>query len=309
MKMKRFPKLRYPNHPDAEGILDGEVVVTEKADGANCRISWSGGNLRIGTRNHEYDADDENLPKAFRHAVEYVRDEGNTLYNRENYTLFGEALHLHSLDYTDIDWYNPHKGSPHVPLDSDTPNVVFFDAWDNVHEKWLDWDQVTALVDVLGFETARVLERGDPDDLSFEMPDESQFGGPPEGIVVRRVDGSARAKKVTDEFKEKNAVTFNDAAKAQSEAGEFCARFVTEARMAKIAHKLIDEGEYDALEMRMMEDLPRKVLQDIMQEEGWNLLRNEYGFSCEFDEDFKSSVRSKASQMCARQLRRELQDI
>ena len=210
--MKSFPKLRYPNHPDAEGILDGEVVVTEKCDGASWRMTWNEGELRVGTRNNVYDADDENLPKAFRHAVEYVQTgvDGSA----ENYTLFGEAMHLHSLDCTGIDWQNPHKGSPHVPLDSDTPNVVFFDVWDNFHERWLHWDHATDLVDSVGFETARVLERGSPDDLSFDIPDESQFGGPPEGIVVRRVDGSARAKKVADEFKEKNAETFRDRAKS-----------------------------------------------------------------------------------------------
>lgn len=307
--MKRFPKLRYPNHPDAEGVLDGEVVVTEKADGANTRCTWNDGDLRIGTRNHEYNSDDENLPKAFRHAVEYVEDTANTFYNREKYTLFGESLHLHSLDYTGIDWHNPHKGSPHVPLDSDIPNVIFYDVWDSLSEEWLSWDEAASVISELGFETVQVLERGDPEELSFDIPNESQFGGPPEGIVVRRVDGSARAKKVTDEFKEKNAETFRDRAKAQSDASEFCAMFVTEARIKKETHKLVDEGKYDGLRMEMMEVLPRRVLQDIFEEEGWNLLRNEYGFSCEFDADFKSSVRSKASNMCARALGEELQQI
>ena len=85
--------------------------------------------------------------------------------------------------------------------------------------------------------------------------------------------------------------------------------FVTEARIMKEAHKLVDEGEYDSLRMEMMEDLPRRVLQDIMEEEGWNLLRDEHNFKCEFDEHFKSSVRSKASRMCARTLKEELQQI
>jgi len=306
--MRRFPKLKYPNHSAAHGLLDDEVVVTEKYDGANFRFSWNDGQLYVGTRNHSYPADDENIPKAFGHAVQYVQDtvDGSI---PDNITLFGEAMHLHSLDYDGVEWHNPPKGSPHVPLDSDLPNVVIFDGYDDVADNWLHWDSVTEMAASWGFETARVVERGDPDELNFEVPDESQFGGPPEGIVVRRTDGSVRAKKVTEDFRERNAQAFNDPQKAQTAAGEFTAMFVTPARIQKIAHKLVDEGEYDSLKMEMMEQLPAEVCKDVMAEEGWDLLRDEYGFECQFDGDFKSAVRSKVSNACARELRTELQSL
>jgi hypothetical protein len=134
------------------------------------------------------------------------------------------------------------------------------------------------------------------------------FGGSPEGIVARRVDGSVRAKKVTDDFKEHHSVSFDDPSKAQSDAAEFVATYVTEPRITKAAHKLVDEGEYDRLEMPMMEDLPRTVLVDVMAENGWNLLTSG-GFEAVWDDDFKSEVRSKVSKKCARVLKTEVQTL
>lgn len=305
--MKKFPKIKYPNDSETDGLLNDDVVVTEKLDGANFRFTWDDdGNLEIGTRNHTYSADDENIPKAFTHAVEYIQETvpDDPPQRLPNYTLYGEAMHLHSLHYQDVDYVNPASGSPYF---DDAPNVVIFDA--QRLGEWLPWDTVTALTRDLGLERTRVLERGHPDNLDFEIPDESMFGGPPEGIVVRRLDGQMRAKKVTEQFKEKNATTFNDATKAQSDAAELVAMFVTPARVEKMAHRLVDEGEYDELRMQMMEQLPARVLEDIMSEEGWNLLNNQYGFECTFDDDFKSEVRSKTSKKCARVLKTELQQI
>lgn len=305
--MKKFPKVRYPSDPETDGLHNGEVVVTEKLDGANFRFTWDeDGDLVIGTRNHVHDPDGENVPHDFSHAIEYVQERESDLWGFEDLVLFGEAMHRHSLVYDDIDWETPHKGSPHVPLESDTPNVVLFDAWRD--GEWLDWDEFTDLIEPTEFETTRVLERGDPEELSFDVPEESMFGGPPEGIVARRVDGTVRAKKVTEDFKETNAVAFEDPSKAQSDAAEFVAAYVTEARIKNVAHSLVDEGRYEQLEMPMMEDLPREVLKDAMAENGWDLLTSG-GFEAEWDDDFKGEVRSKASKKCARVLKKEVQSF
>jgi len=258
-----------------------------------------------------YEADDENIPKAFRHAVEYIEQQldsagDDKLSVIESVTFYGEALHLHSLQYENINYKNPNKGSPHPPIDGETPNVVLFDARRN--GEWLGWDEFTQLVSLTPFKTTKVLERGDPNDLSFAVPEESIFGGPPEGIVVRRVDGTVRAKKVTDNFKEKNSQAFNNPSKAQTDAGEFIAAFVTEERVMNIAHSLVDEGIYEQLEMSMMEDLPREVLKDAMAENAWELLTSG-GFEGEWDDEFKSEVRSKASTKCVRVLKTELQQF
>jgi len=48
--MRKFPKLKYPNDPETDGVLAGMVAVTEKLDGANFRFTWDDG-LVVGTRN------------------------------------------------------------------------------------------------------------------------------------------------------------------------------------------------------------------------------------------------------------------
>lgn len=307
--MRKFPKLRYPSDPETDGIMKEEVVVTEKIDGANFRFTWDDdGTLHIGTRNHTYEVGGENIPKAFHHAVEYVknitRDWDTELPT--DVTFYGEAMHLHSLAYDSIDYHNPSKGSPHVPLESDEPNVVLFDA--RKDGEWVTWDEFTDMVEDSPFQRTQVLERGNPDKLTFDVPEESMFGGPPEGIVARRVDGTVRAKKVTDDFKETNAETFEHPSKAQSESSEFIAAYVTEERILNIAHKLVDEGLYDEFEMPMMEDLPREVLKDAMAENGWDLLTSG-GLEVQWDDDFKGEVRSKASKKCVRVLKQELQQF
>lgn len=308
--MRKFPKVKYPNDPETDGLKNGEVVVTEKVDGANFRFTYNeDDDLVVGTRNHTYHEDDENLPKAFRHAVEYIQNAVSYEPRFQRYTVFGEAMHLHSLDYDGIDWHNPAKGSPHVSHTSDTPNVVVFDAWDNEESEWISWGAVITLAEEMGLETTQVLERGDPDDLSFEIPDESMFGGNPEGIVARRYDGTVRAKKVSDDFREQNAVSFEDPSKAESDAAEFVAAYVSRNRIEKTAHKLVDEGHYERLCMPMMEDLPREVLKDVGAELFWSDLLSDGGFEAEWDDDFKGEVRSKTSKKCARVLKTECQQI
>jgi hypothetical protein len=306
--MRTFPKLKYPNDPETDGVLAGEIVVTEKLDGANFRFTWDDdGELIVGTRNHEYHHDDENIPKAFEHAVEYVKDRESDLWGYDDLTLFGEAMHLHSLQYDDVDYVNPSSGSPYF---ADEPNVVLFDAWQN--GEWLGWDDFRDLIAPTRFEATRVIARGDgewaKENGALEIPDESMFGGQPEGIVVRRTDGSVRAKKVSNDFKEKNAVAFGDPSKAASDAGSFVASYVTDARIEKEAHKLVDRGEYENLEMAMMQDLPRNVLKDAVAENGWELLTSG-GFEAEWDDDFKAEVRSKASKKCARVLKTLCQEF
>lgn len=136
--MRKFPKLKYPSDPETDGILAGEVVVTEKLDGANFRFSWDeDGTLHVGTRNHTFPWDDENVPKAFGHAIEYVKERESDLWGHEDLTLFGEAMHLHSLTYQDVDYNQPAKGSPH--FGEGYPSVVLFDAWKD--GEWMHWDE------------------------------------------------------------------------------------------------------------------------------------------------------------------------
>jgi hypothetical protein len=298
--MKKFPKIRYPGDSATDGILDGPVVVMEKLDGANFRWRWDDDMLYIGTRNHWYHESDDNIPHAFSHAIDHIKHSSENPQRFEDYTFFGEAMHLHSLEYENVDYEVPDKGSAY-PADL-TPNVFVFDAWDNEADEWAHYNDVMQMTNQMGLTPAPPLEYGDPNELSLDVPDESVLGGPPEGIVVRRLDGTVRSKKVTDDFKEKNATTFNDAKKAATDAGEFVATYVTDARVEKHAHKLVDEGEYDELQMQMMERLPEAVLRDVFAEHGWEILNS----SRDLPAETKDEIRSRASKKCARVLKEQL---
>lgn len=313
--MRKFPKLKYPSDPETDGVLGGEVVVTEKLDGANFRWTVEDGDIIIGTRNHTYEVGDPNIPKAFDHAVEWVKEQVAS-WDWEpsgelssTWTFFGEAMHKHSLVYSDVDYVNPSRGSPY--FGEGYPNVVMFDMWEKDYG-WATWDEIEAAAEAMDIPMTQVLARGDGQELKdsdkLTIPNESMFGGQPEGIVVRRVDGSVRAKKVSENFKEQNAIAFDDPSKAQSDAAEFVAAFVTKPRIEKTAHKLVDRGEYEHLEMPMMEDLPREVLKDTMEEVGWSELLNG-PFEAEWDDEFKGEVRSKTSKKCARILKEEIQEF
>lgn len=312
--MDKFPKIRYPGDSETDGIMNDHVVVTEKFDGANFRFTFNeNGDVVSGSRNVVFMEDGDPLPmtdvtKDFRHAIDYLYeqlpDSRDYLAERSDFVLYGEAMQKHSLAYEDVDYGNEYGGMPH-PVD-DTPNVFIFDA--KKDGDWLHWDDVKAAADALGLQVVPELDRGDPTEMDFEIPDESTLGGPPEGIVARRLDGMVRAKKVSDDFKETNAVVFEEPSKAQSDAAEFVAAYVTEARIMNVAHSLVEDGKWDSLKMEMMEDLPREVLSDAMCENGWRLLTNS-AIDYQWDDDFQGEVRSKASKKCARVLKTELQSF
>lgn len=318
VELHKFPKIKYPNDPATNGLWGNDVVVTEKLDGANFRFTWnSEGQIVFGSRNVKFTEEGEPLPlddvsSAFRHSVEAVRaivpPASELSFDPERFTFFGESMQLHSLQYDGIDYTAAESGPPFPNCAEDS--AVLFDAWDHEAGSWVDWGVFRELVDELGLQRAREIAFGDreflEDNNALEIPTESMFGGHPEGIVARRWDGAVRAKRVSEDFKEKNATAFNDPSKAEGDAAEFVAMFVTPARVKKNAHKLVDEGEYDSLKMPMMEDLPEAVIRDIFEEEGWNLICDEYGFEADFDDEFKDEVRRRTSTACSRELKSEI---
>lgn len=310
--MKKFPKVKYPSDPSTHGLFNDDVAVTEKVDGANFRFQLYGDDqVVIGTRNTvqgEAAAGGGYKPlplsetnRSFRHTIRFLYDNvpfGDVPAKAYDCTFFGEAMHRHSLTYSEFEYTKPPSGSPYP---KQGPNVLMFDVFDEAAGKWLPWDEVKEMANGLNLPFVPILGEGTKEEVTLEVPEESGFGGNPEGIVVRRWDGAVRAKKVTDDFKETNAIEFNDPTKAQSDSAEFVAMYITPQRVESVARGLVDDGHYDGLAMEMMQDLPREVLVDAVQENAWDLFTNE--FECKFDDDFKSEIRSKVTKKCARELK------
>jgi len=331
--MKKYPSIRYPNEPETDGLLEegSDIVVMEKLDGANFRWHFDqSGNIVPGTRNVEYkSSDDENIDKSFRHAVEYLEHVlGNvdtTDPHLQGITFYGEAMHQHTINYDAYDGHHPH------PTEEDCPNVVVFDAvvdetstfTDEGGARFLDHDSFLRLMDNLPLSVAPILDRTPAEDFDgYEIPQsefrteddeaDSEFDrkGLAEGVVYKRADGTVRAKKVHPNFKEQH--TGGDSRKNYdpSAADKFMDRYVTEARIRKVANKLVEERPdmpYWALQMEMMEDLPREVLIDAMGENAWELLNSDFEFA--FDNDFKGELRSNTSRKCARVLKKMVQEL
>lgn len=332
--MKKYPSIRYPNEPETDGLLeDGEdIIVMEKLDGANFRFHFdSDGNIVPGSRNVEYSGpNDENLDKNFIHAIEYLEHEledvDTTHPLLQNMTFYGEAMHQHTIDYDAYDGEHPH------PTEEDCPNVLIFDiVVEEGHELAAPSDCGTFLhhslfvdtMETLPLETVPILDEVPASEFDGHEIPQSEFRTPnddaenafdaeglAEGVVYKRADGTVRAKKVHPLFKEQHrGSSGGNSDYTETKAGVFVQKYVTEARIRKVAHKLVERPDtnWKGLQMEMMEDLPREVLIDTMGENGWELLTND--FECEFDSDFKGEVRSKTSKKCARTLKEEVQTL
>jgi len=336
--MKKYPSIRYPNEPEADGLLEhGEdIIVMEKLDGANFRWHFDKtGDIVPGSRNVEYSGpDDENIDKNFLHAIEYlehVLEDVQTDHPLlQNLTFYGEAMHQHTIDYDAYEGDHPH------PTEEDCANVVVFDIvaeeghpYVEVDDEpetagtFMHHDHFLEMMDDLPLDVAPILHRAPAEEFDgFDIPtsvyrtpdpsadNEFDKKGLAEGVVYKRADGSVRAKKVHPQFKEQHGGPSGGNSDYQTtEAGEFVQKYVTEARIRKMVQKLANSplGEYESVQMKMMKDLPRVVLTDVMEENGWELLNNDFEFT--FDSDFKGGVRSQTSKKCARVLKEEVQSL
>lgn len=332
--MKKFPKIKSLSDPEVEVFVNNDDVlyILEKLDGANFRWTPHAENqILAGSRNVEFKQDDEPLPldetnKQFRHTIEYLQQTIDFELLNEisdeygSLVFFGESMHTHTIDYEVWDGKHPN-------IDSSTPNYVGFDIWSEDNSEWLPHSTVKDIHEELGLQTVPVLFKTTVDEVADEElqipnstfrtpnPDaEEEFNkdGLAEGIVVKNDTLGTRAKKVSDYMREvqqhgptKDEETLEELKHRKRNAKQFVTTFMTEQRVLKHAHKLVDEGPYDELEMAMMKDLPRVVLTDIFTEEGWNILNNEYDI--ELTEDSKEAIRQLASDKCARILKQELQ--
>jgi hypothetical protein len=254
-------------------MLDGGyLVVQEKVDGASFRISWDEDEERIvfGSRNVEY-WNEKDTDKAFEHAIEYVRDNIDTEYLAElndlydSITIFGEAMHAHTLDY------GQSEQDGEAQVWADVPNVLAFDVWTR-SDGFLDWHEAGPIIEELGLESVPIVYAGLAEDYDVPTEDEdfessAYRDGLPEGLVLRNEVTGQTAKIRTSRFKEKHDTqSVSNPDDYEPSDGQMLARqYTTEARVLKMIHKYEDRGE--TIEMSVMNSLWRDVFDDIIEEE------------------------------------------
>lgn len=210
--------------------------------------------------------------------------------------LFGENMVKHTLDY---DW-------------DAVPQWLLFGVWHIDDQKYLDFVDVEHIADDLGVETVPLVDRVgaqtfkeqfDPDNVEEVIPESAFREGLAEGIVLRNVENGIKAKIHSPEFKE--AHRSNDGQHGEEhlpgdDTAELVNMYATDGRIRKHIKKLtVDEGR--DLEMKLMEELPMCVVEDIFEEEYEEIVRSNK--TIHFKE-FRTQVAKKCVSMLRAEMRK-----
>lgn len=283
----KYPKIYRLGHKNTEGILNiGKIIVEEKCDGSNIRFGKYNGVFRYGSRRRELTniTDEKDLGQFVRFVgwvQQYVDDV------KDGYIYFGEYMIPHTIQY---DW-------------SRVPTVLGFDIWDIEKQRWLDYDEKVKEFERLGIPIVPLVDIRDASEIDEKylenvIPQSKFYNGLAEGVVFKNYDQQLFAKLIAEGFKEKNEKVFGKGKKkARQEGGEvyLLEKYVPPRRVEKVIQALVDEG-YE-LDMKLMEVLPRRVLDDVVEEEGIEIFRENVSI------DFRK-FRKMISKRCVNVLQR-----
>ena len=251
---------------ETEGLLDGDVIVQTKIDGANLTIAWTEekGHI-IASRNNAKSVGGE--PKnGFRGAVEYCLGHSGLMTLSEQYILRGEWLVRHSMNY-------PKEYMQHFYV---------FDVQRYEDHSYLHPDEYVPLLIKYGIKHIPVLTRlSNPtiDELAklAEGPDE--FGAEQkEGIVIKRYDftnkyGRTQWGKIVHEgFQLKNKLAFRPK-NADDITIKFASETITEHLVLKIIAKIKAEDPNNDITIRKMPQILGLAWYDVFTEELWNFTK------------------------------------
>ena len=312
--MKKYDKISYPE--DSPGLFaDGSVCVQEKIDGSNGRFTLESNiedeystedrNLVFGSRKIDY-KNRKDEADGFSNCIEYARSsvDINILRGYDQHyngiVLFGEYM-VPNMIREGYNW-DKWKGK-----------FIGFDVWSIGEECYLHPRDSVEIFDAIGLPYADILGEYTIEDWESGRTDyhnedgewmsngdwcpTSGFGqGLAEGIVIKNPTTQTYAKMVREDFREKhNTGSMTDEV---SDSHKLSYQYITDARIEKVARKLSKEGEYDSLSMNMMQDLPKEVIKDMAEEEGYNIFMYE-----SWEVDF-AEFRSLTSDRCSKVLRR-----
>lgn len=231
MKYKSYPKVLALHKEEVEGILDGEVVVQVKIDGANSVVFLEDGVVRCGSRTRMLPLEED-----FRGLQTYINSKPAIklfLESHPNVILYGEWLVKHSVNYTQ-DHYN--KWYIFDILDGDT---YWPQADVELVAKSLDVEY--PIVYGVGKFTVEQLDA---------FVEQEWLGHKNEGVVIKPVDFVNKfgerpyAKRVSQAFKEQNAIVFggndkhSDAYWEQYVTNKYCTIATLEKNLNKLAPEI-----------------------------------------------------------------------
>lgn len=258
-----YPKVHRLGKEETDGILDYEVIVQEKVDGANISIFQHEGKLRCGTRTRML-PEDESF-NGFQEAVQNNFNLAMYFSRNPDHILYGEWLVKHTITYPDEAYRK----------------IYLFDIYDKRGDKWMPQEYVKAEAEFLGLEYPHIFATGKVSEEQVqEFVGKSALAPAGEGVVLK-VDGfvnkfgdHAYAKVVHQKFKESNAIVFGGNNKHSETYWEMYVvnKYCTVGRVQKIMQKIQAETER-RLGYEHIPRVTQTCYHDMITEEIWEIVQ------------------------------------
>lgn len=298
--MKSYPKI--PRHDiefvPSELFTADDLVVLEKLDGMNFRfilyeerfsdaysdsvqeLDPTDGDVIFATKSGPNGSIseplDEYLP-SYRDAIKSLR-EIDTDAIRDAHDQYGPLL-----------WFGEHMSKQTIDYDYESdppPTPIGFDIYalerdsrdlsdlpENKYKEtfvgFLETDTAQHLFELIGIETAPVVQRGmtvNPDD--FRVPESTYTDAPAEGVILRSDTLKRRAKLVTETFREMHKKKTGSYTQGDDPVDWFISAIVTPQRVTKHARRLVTEHGYDfSTDDPFATAVTQTVLKDSWEEE------------------------------------------
>jgi hypothetical protein len=300
--------------PHNKTKYDIEVENTHRYYTKNILVSNSNFRFCLDSNlDEEYQEDGRNLVFGSRNvAYKNSKDETNQFAETMGYlrrTVDIDAVEQVQDVFGPLTFFGESMENPHTIKEYDfgeIPLFIGFDIWQHDEGRFLPRGEMEHVYDQLGIETVPVVDIVQAEawgDYEFGVP-ESEYGDvKAEGVVFKNHTTETYAKFVREDFKERKNKSFGKPKKQQESGAEKLSyQYVTDSRIEKTAHKLLDEGDYDRFQMEMMQDLPVAVIEDMAEEEAKRIFTEE---RWEIDiAEFRSITASRCAQVLKRMLAR-----
>lgn len=229
--IKKFDKIRYID-TETSILRAKDVIVEEKYDGSNGRITYHDGSFWYGTRN--VIRKEENLEKFQDQFLDYFVILKDRIHYSENYKTIKKILKEIVLFFEMCGRHNILKIVYNKKI-----KFVVFDAWDKIEEKYISTDHphVKFLIKELKLEKARRLPINsylDAKDWIYQQ-DPKEI----EGVVIKDYENDKRVKVLHPQNSEIESAIFTKMKDSSYYVeSKFIHKYVTENRIKKIMNRL-----------------------------------------------------------------------
>ena len=253
-----YPKIHRLGVEENEGILDNEVFVQEKVDGANTSIWFEDGVLKMGSRTRE-------LEDGFNGFCEYVRQHEGIRKFFERYPktrMYGEWLVRHTIAYNKTAYRQ----------------FYLFDVQTPSGEYWTT-REVELVAESFGIRYPTIFAYGKLTEEEIrEHVGKTAIGDKGEGVVIKRAGfvnkfgNHCYAKIVTQAFNEDNALVFGGNNKHSETYWEMFVvnKYCTLPRVQKVMNKLQPIIE-ERLDFKHTTRIAGTCYHDMITEECWEI--------------------------------------